>query len=205
MITLVKKDLETGEIVDTFGGFTINSIAKKAGVDRSDLFKVVKGLKTHIKGFTYTLVESPTPTSESAGESAGDVGESVGDNTLTTGSAGESAGVIETRSLPKRKVIPTPEELNSHYPVTEEIPRRTWANIEKVVLTDEERFYVDRTKESIGKTKLRWRNDSNEIEGQICSYLKGGYHYRQEPADTIPAACENLLLDLGIYDIPWEI
>ena len=112
-----------------------------------------------------------------------------------------------------RKVIPTPEQVKAHYTINESTPRRTMKTsciIERKDIenmsghnylifnaTKEEQFYLDKTVEAIK------RFDELETLSQIVFYLEGGYHYGAEPSDTIPEACENLLLDLGL-SVPWE-
>ena len=69
-----------------------------------------------------------------------------------------------------------------------------------LVLTETEQSYVDMTTKALKENSISCGN----VMWQICSYLKGGYHSVKEVSDTIPGACENLLLDLGI-EVHWEL
>lgn len=186
-------DLETGLTVKEWD-CSARQISKETGIDRTQINKCMAGQRKSAGGYIWKEVpqicgsSSATPLDESATP------------------PDESATPLETRSLPlMRRIVPTPDDVRNHYKVSKETPFRMWHEMPHVTLTDKEKHYVDLTKEAIHKSDLRWKDNDNEIEGQICSYLKGGYHYRTEPSNTIPEACENLLLDLRIYDIPWEI
>lgn len=111
-----------------------------------------------------------------------------------------------------RSVVPSPDVVNSHYQISNSTPKRKESDtlfyynqegesVER--FTEREKSYLDLALGRIRKNGIKGTFD--EFFSQVRSYLEGGYHYKMVPSDTIPAACENLLLDLGIYDIPWTI